>query len=422
MLESVKITRRQSEIRQALAGLVGKATPTEDETRQIETLDGEFRNNEVRYRGALIAEDTERRDAKGELETRGDREYSDLIGKFEVRQAVLALDEGRALSGPTAEIVSELRERGGFRGIPIPLLALERRSGETVASGVFDPKNTRPVIDRLFPQSVSARMGGQLISIDSGAVEWPVVSSSIAAGWQATETGAVAGPTVFSTVDKALTPASTLGIQVKVTRKSLKQSGDALEQAIRRDLSGAIESKLDAAAFLGAGSSGEPLGIIPGYSTYGITLTDLLAAAQWSQFRAAIARFMAANAAGGPGAVKLLVRPEVWSKMDGALITDTSVSEWDRLIKNVPMQNIVMSANALAAPTPSPDTGATNAVLTTSAGVAPFFMGIFGGVDLIRDPYSDASSGGLRLTALVTADVTVARGAQLQILTNLNTV
>ncbi len=422
MLESVKITRRQSEIRQALAGLVGKATPTEDETRQIETLDGEFRNNEVRYRGALIAEDTERRDAKGELETRGDREYSDLIGKFEVRQAVLALDEGRALSGPTAEIVSELRERGGFRGIPIPLLALERRSGETVASGVFDPKNTRPVIDRLFPQSVSARMGGQLISIDSGAVEWPVVSSSIAAGWQATETGAVAGPTVFSTVDKALTPASTLGIQVKVTRKSLKQSGDALEQAIRRDLSGAIESQLDEAALLGAGSSGEPLGIIPGYSTYGITLTDLLAAAQWSQFRAAIARFMAANAAGGPGAVKLLVRPEVWSKMDGALITDTSVSEWDRLIKNVPMQNIVMSANALAAPTPSPDTGATNAVLTTSAGVAPFFMGIFGGVDLIRDPYSDASSGGLRLTALVTADVTVARGAQLQILTNLNTV
>ena len=32
MLDSVKIARRQSEIRQQLASLVGKETPTEDET------------------------------------------------------------------------------------------------------------------------------------------------------------------------------------------------------------------------------------------------------------------------------------------------------------------------------------------------------------------------------------------------------
>jgi hypothetical protein len=36
---------------------------------------------------------------------------------------------------------------------------------------------------------------------------------------------------------------------------------------------------------------------------------------------------------------------------------------------------------------------------------------------LIRDPYSDAASGGLRLTALATMDVTVGRPAQLEILT-----
>ncbi len=36
MLESVKIQRRQSEIRQALAALVGKDKPTEDETRSME--------------------------------------------------------------------------------------------------------------------------------------------------------------------------------------------------------------------------------------------------------------------------------------------------------------------------------------------------------------------------------------------------
>ena len=74
MLTSVTIARRQSEIRQALAGLAGKEKPTEDETRQMTDLDTEYRTNEARYRAALIAEDTERRDAKGELETRSDRE------------------------------------------------------------------------------------------------------------------------------------------------------------------------------------------------------------------------------------------------------------------------------------------------------------------------------------------------------------
>jgi hypothetical protein len=38
-------------------------------------------------------------------------------------------------------------------------------------------------------------------------------------------------------------------------------------------------------------------------------------------------------------------------------------------------------------------------------------------MDLIRDPFTDAQSGGLRLTGLATMDVTVARPAQLEVLT-----
>ena len=60
MLDSVKIARRQSEIRQQLAELVGKEKPSEDETRQMDTLDGEYRTNETRYRAALVSEDARR--------------------------------------------------------------------------------------------------------------------------------------------------------------------------------------------------------------------------------------------------------------------------------------------------------------------------------------------------------------------------
>ena len=416
MLDSVKIARRQSEIRQTLAGLVGKENPTADEVRSIEAMDLEFRQNETRYRAALICEDTERRDAGAELETRSDREWSEMMSGFEMRQVALSLDEGRPLDGRTAEIVQELRSAGGFRGIPVPWQALEQRN--TVASGTPNPISTRPIIDRLFPDSVASRMGAQVISIDSGAVEWPVTTSAVTAGWADGEAANVATGAAYVTTDRPLTPDHNLGVQMRITRKVLKQSGLALEQAIRRDMSGAMAQAMDAAVFLGTGLNGQPLGIIPGAATYGITSTAIGAVATWAVFRAAVTRFVAANAAGSPDAVRALIRPEIWNYMDGVLITGTAVSEYDRLIGAIGAGNVAMSSNALAAPAGSPL--ASNAVLTTSAGgVAPIFIGTWGAVDVIRDPFTDAQSGGLRLTALATMDLTVARPAQLEILTGL---
>jgi HK97 family phage major capsid protein len=419
MLESVKIQRRQSEIRQRLAELVGKSEPGEDETREMAALDGEYRQNETRYRAALIAEDDERRQAGAELETRGDREWSDMVRAFELRQVAAYYDEQRALDGRTAEVVQELRNRRGYRGIPVPLDALEIRAGETVAGGTPDPVSTRPIIDRIFPASVAGRMGGSLITIGTGEVDYPVTTSSVSAGWAATETGAVSGPTVYATTDRNLAPDSTLGITMKVTRKAMKQSGDGLEQAIRRDMRGAIEQEMDKAAFLGAGSSGEPLGVIAGASTYSITETAIDAAPTWGAFRGAITRFMTANAASSPSSVRAMIRPEVWDDLEGTIYDSGSgLTEWDRLTRNIPAANIVMASNALEAPTGSP--ADSKALLTTTVGgVAPFWVGMWGGVDMIRDPYSDAASGGLRLTGLLTMDVTVSRPAQLEVLTGL---
>jgi hypothetical protein len=297
---------------------------------------------------------------------------------------------------------------------------LEVRAGETVAGGTPDPISTRPIIDRLFPDSVASRMGAQMISIDHGAVEWPVTTSAVSAGWAASETGNVAGPTTYATTDRAMSPDHNLGVQMRITRKALKQSGSALEQAVRRDMSGAMGAAMDKAVFLGSGASGEPLGVVTGASTYGITETPAGGAASWAAFRAAVVRFMAGNAAGSPGAVNALIRPEVWAYMDDQLITNTAVSQWDRMIRNIPAGNIAMTTNALAAPTGAKKP--TVALLTTNAGgVAPIFVGAWGAVDVIRDPFSDAQSGGLRITALATMDTTVARPAQLEVLTGVET-
>jgi HK97 family phage major capsid protein len=417
MLTSVRIQKRQSEIRQSLAALVGKDKLDETETRSMTDLDAEYQGNEAKYRASLIVEDSERREAKGELETRSDKDYAALVDKFELRQVALALDEGKALSGATAEIVQEMRSKGSYQGVPVPWMALERRSGETIASGTPDPIQTRPIIDRLFPGSVAGRLGAQMISIDTGAVEWPVVTSSVTAGWADGELADVAAPAAFATTDRPLKPEQNFGVQMVISRKTLKQSA-GIEDAVRRDINSAIGAGLDKAIFLGTGANGQPLGMFPGQATYGFATTAVAAAASWAAFRAAVVAFMTANAANGPGDVKLLIRPEVFDGMDNVVLTGTASTEWDRLLKNIPLSNIAMSSNAVAAPTGSPL--ASKALLTTNAGgVSPIFCATWGGVDLVRDQYSLAASGSLKLTAILTADVTVARPAQLAVLTGI---
>lgn len=416
MLESTKLQGRQSEIRQRMADLSAKDDASEVETREMDTLHGEYTTNESRYRAALVAEDDERRDAGKDLENREAGEWDRLVGAYEVRQAALHLDEGRALDGATAEVVAELRNAGGYRGVPIPYEALEVRAGETTASGVPDPVSTKPIIDRLFPNSVASAMGTRMINIAAGANEYPVSTSTVEAGWAGSEGGNVAGPTKYTTVDRPLVPDHTLGVQMRLTRKAMKQAA-GIEDAIRRDMRGAIQSEMDRAVFQGAGSSGEPLGVIAGAGSYGIDSTAVDAAATYAAFRSAITEFLIANAAAGPNAVRVLLRPETWNAMDDAIFdAGSGITEFDRLAAKV--ASVMQSSNALAAPTGDP--AAASALLTTgSGGVSPIFAATWGAVDMIRDPYSDAQSGGLRLTGLVTMDVTISRAEQLRVLTGL---
>lgn len=421
MLQSVKISRRQSEIRQQLAALAANDNPSEEEVRKLDALDGEYQTNEKRYRAALVSEDAERREEGAKLETREGKEWSSLLSRFEVRQIANFFDEGRELSGATKEVVSELRSKGSYRGIPLPFDALEIRAGETLASGVPDPKVTMPTIDRIFAPSVTARMGASIVNIGSGLVEYPVTTSAVTAGWAATETGSVASPTAYQTTDRPLAPDHTLGVQMKITRKSLKQSGDAVEQSVRRDMLGCIGTSMDHAVFCGSGSSGQPTGVIALAASVGITETNVSALASYSIFKDAARRMMDANAAAQPGDLRWLIRPLTFSILDGDPLTGTASSEWDRLIARFGSGAFTISDNALpsASPENSTDKGRHTIVATvTTGGQAPIYVGVWGAIDVIRDPYSDAASGGLRLTGLVTMDVTISRAAQIEILEN----
>jgi HK97 family phage major capsid protein len=418
MLASVKLQKRQSEIRQELAGLAGKDNPEETELRAMESLDAEYQSNETRYRAALIAEDEERRDAGADLEIRSDREYSDLLSRFQLSQALEYLAEGVMPAGETREV---LEERGGIKpdslDLPWEAFALEQRAGETIASGVPDPIKTMGIVDQLFPASVASKMGVQSIQIPSGAVEWPLTTQGCTAGWQATELGDVGAPQAFQTTDKVMKPEHTYGVQMDLAHRARKQHGPALEQAVRRNSNAVIGAGTDQVVFLGTGATGEPLGIIPGAATYGIDSNTIDAAASYDAFRTAGVEFMVENAATSLSDINILMRPELINGLDGTFLeTGSGITMWDIITRR--FGSVVTSSNALDAPSGSPLE--STAVMTTKVGgFPPAYVGFWGGVEAIRDPYTSASSGQLKLTFLITMDVTVVRPQQLRILTEL---
>jgi HK97 family phage major capsid protein len=395
MLDSLKISRRQSEIRQALAGLAGAESLTDETRSKMDTLDREYQDNERRYRAALIAEDQERREAGADLETRAGRQWADLVGAFEVRQIVAALDHGHQITGQTAEVVSEMRTRGAYRGIPVPLEALEVRN--TVSADLVDPKATRGIFDRLFPASVASRLGVESVSIPSGSVEYPIATAGATAGWAATEGANVPNPTAFQTTEVMLRPDHTLGVTMRLTRKAVKQTA-GLEEAVRRDMAAAVGAELDRAILIGSGTAGQPAGLL------GLATGTGNWAATWAAVRAEIVAFMEANAVSDPRAVRMAITPTMWGDLDDAIFdAGSGITEWQRL------------TGGMGAPVLSTQLPADTALLTvTAGGLSPAYLGIWGGLDMIRDPYSDAQSGGLRLTGLLTVDLAVPRAIQLR--------
>ena len=88
-----------------------------------------------------------------------------------------------------------------------------------------------------------------------------------------------------------------------------------------------IGTELDRVVVNGTGADGQPLGIVPGAATYGITSTAIGAVASWAAFRTEVVAFMEANAITSASQVNLAFNPAIWADLDEALISGTAVSE-----------------------------------------------------------------------------------------------
>lgn len=261
-------------------------------------------------------------------------------------------------------------------------------------------------IDLLRNRMMVTRMGAQVLGGLTGSIAIPRQTGGATAYWVA-ESGA---PTESQQAFDQVTMApKTLGAFTDISRKLLLQSSLDVEAFVRNDLATVVALAIDSAAISGTGASNQPTGILStsgigdvAGGTNGLAPTWAHIVELWSDLAIANADF---------GSLGVLTNAKVIGKLMGTL---KSAGVAGYIVEDFPGADGIVNVSGLRG-------GVSNQVpsnLTkgTSSGVCSaiisgnwndLIIGQWGALDLTVDPYSNSTSGTVRVVALQDVDVAV---------------
>jgi len=295
------------------------------------------------------------------------------------------------------EAVNEARSAGRtINGLGIPSFMLEKRVNEPTQGGSgIAPTNVLGFADAMREASVFNRVGANILTGLSANTTIPVAGAS-SVEWEGEIDLAADGGANFGKVE--LTP-TRLASYVNISKQLLLQNGAAAEQAIIRDLGRATAQKMDAAIFSTAGVTGAP-------DSLGELATSTFTESAFSNLASIMLDFVSAEqtlaeAGGLEGNLAYVASPNLMAQLkQSAQVAAVNAGMQGALVNGYP-------------------TYFTNGC-TKSAGVSgdfffgdfsKLYMGMFGGLDIMVDPYSVAVNGQTRLVLNQYMDWGVSDGA-----------
>jgi HK97 family phage major capsid protein/HK97 family phage prohead protease len=276
------------------------------------------------------------------------------------------------------------------RGITIPQDVLRRdlNVGAATAGGnlVATELDAGSFIDLLRNASALDQAGATVLTGLTGNVAIPRQSGAGTAYWVA-ESGA---PTESQqTVDQVSLTPRTVAAFTDYSRRLMIQSSIDVENMVRSDLARVIALKIDYAGLYGTGSSSEPLGL---KNTTGIGTEDFAAAAPtFSEVVALESDVATANA--------LLGSPVYL--MNAAMRGNLKTTKKDAGSGIFIMENGEVNGyrGVLSNQVASGDLWFGN--------FADLIIGYFSGLDIMVDPYTNSTSGTVRVVAMQDVDIAV---------------
>ena len=307
--------------------------------------------------------------------------------------------EGRALTGIEAEVAKMGAEEYGRlgldrKGVVLPSAALRASAGQnytTNADGGYAKQEMAPrYIDGLKEKLVVAKLGATILGDLVGTV--PVVSAgAVTAQWLAEGASASVSKSTFARV--VLTPHRNAVIGA-FSKDLLKQTSIDVENIIMDKILTAHAELLEAACISGSGSSNQPTGILTGITNAasGLVATgDNGGAITWANVVKLETVVNSNNANRGKlayltnakviGAMKTIERASNTARF---LLEDGKSNGYDVEWTNLVPSNLT-KGNA---------SGVCSAMIFGNW--EDLYIGHWGGVDIVIDPYTLAANGDVR--------------------------
>jgi len=240
-------------------------------------------------------------------------------------------------------------------------------------------------IDLLRNKMVTLQLGVRVLSGLKGDVYIPKLASGATWGWK-TETGSFSESTP-STAQVQMTPKEG-GTYVDYSKKLLLQSNPSVDQVVMDDLTKAAALGLDKAILKGSGASGQPKGILNTTGVNSVTSASLT----YAKAIEFVQKVKQANAITDNCA--FVLAPAGWAVLKGRA-----------KVSNYP--DFLIDGNETMVGYPVYDTAQLGNSEIIFGDFSQVLLGLWGGVELTIDPYSQATSNLIRVIVSQMADVAV---------------
>lgn len=441
MKDAGKLTSRDKELRGQIAkrekrGDGEEAEPTDEEAKELQEIADKTDDliaeveaiDEVLDKADDAQAGQERAKALDRLEKRTHRPRGSTSGvrgpepdqrdffddptnleDYSLLRAIKLRAAGHALDGFEAEVSQELAKRSGKepQGFLVPWDLPVRRSGSggreqrafnaAAGAGALQKNLDGSMIDMLRNRMIVQGLGARIINDIVGELDIPKQTAGGTAYWLG-EDGA---PTESNqTVGQVQLRMKTVGAYTDITRKLMNQVSMDAEMFVRDDLMRTLAIEMDRAVLNGSGSNNQPTGLLQHGSLPTVAIGANGGAITWGKIVELETKVATANAdqnalaylatTAGRGAMKSIERFDGTGKTLWA--DDNTVNGYTARATNQMPSDLAKGTGEDLCPLVFGD--------WTSV-----IIGFWSGLDVMVDPYSKSTSGGVRVVALQDTDV-----------------
>ena len=389
----IAVFTRQSETRERLNVLAAKADLTDAETTELTECRNKATELEGELRKALADDNGEHVDDQGGEVVDGEtRERREIRSRATLVRFIEAASENRTVDG--AEL--ELSAAYGCRAGHMPLCMIEerqrtpQREERAITPGVELPRPTSAIAPVIFERTAGAALGVQFPTVESGQAGYPVLTTAPTAGTLAKDADAPATAGAFRLDSRVPTRVSGQ-FEVRVEDLALLPN---MEQSLVGAINDSIGDQVDAGLFNGAAANFTTDGSIRGLFAQASDVTADSAIETFAKGVSRFAKLVDGQYANGMGDLRAVIGVETYARYASQFQSNGDTSLYDYLMAR--LGGIRVSKRI-----PAASSDAQKGLVARTAGSQPIRVPVWQGMQLIRDPFSEAGKGQIKITAVM---------------------